>query len=74
MVRANIFISLLCYTVTLAAQDPYAQPLVVGRAVRAVHTACGVPATCSYRVWPSADDGLRRKNEGMDMGSESGSE
>jgi hypothetical protein len=27
MIRANIFISLLRYTVTLATQDPYAQPL-----------------------------------------------
>jgi hypothetical protein len=59
MVSANIFISLLCYTTTLAAQDLYAQPSVVGRAVRTVHTACRVPTVCSYRVRPSVDDGLR---------------
>jgi hypothetical protein len=60
MVRANIFISLLCYTVTLAAQDPYTHHLIVGRAVHAVHTACWVLAACSSRVRPSANDGLRR--------------
>jgi hypothetical protein len=60
MVRANIFISLLCYTSTLAAQDPYAQPPIVGRAVCDVHAACRVPAACSYRVRPSTDDGLHR--------------
>jgi hypothetical protein len=63
MVRANIFISLLYYTMTLTAQDPYTQPPVVGRAVRAIHTMCQVPAACSYRVWPSADDGLRRVDD-----------
>jgi hypothetical protein len=46
--------------VTLAAQDPYAHPPVVGRAVRTVYTACRVPAACLYHVRPSADDGLRR--------------
>jgi hypothetical protein len=32
----------------------------MGRAVRAVHTACRVPAACLSRVRPSTDDGLRR--------------
>jgi hypothetical protein len=58
MIRANIFISLLCYTSTLAAQDLYAQPPVVGRAVRTVHTACRVPAACSSHVRPSASQRL----------------
>jgi hypothetical protein len=63
MVRDNIFISLLCYTTTLAAQDPYAQLPVVGRAVRAIHTTCRVPAACSSRAQPSADDGLHRVDD-----------
>jgi hypothetical protein len=58
-----MFISLLCYTTTLAAQDPYAQPPVMGRAIHAIHTACRVPAACSYCVRSFADDGLCRVDD-----------
>jgi hypothetical protein len=57
---ANIFVLLLYFIAFAAAQNPYAQSPDVGRAVRAIHTACGVSAACSARHQRSIDDGLRR--------------
>jgi hypothetical protein len=60
MLNTKFVVPLLCSIATVATQDPHAQPPDVGRAVCAVHTACGIPAPCSPRVPRSADDGLRR--------------
>jgi hypothetical protein len=56
---ANIFLLLLCSTASEAADDPHAQPPRVGRAVRAIHTLCGVPPACSAHQSRSATNGRR---------------
>jgi hypothetical protein len=50
----------LCLMTFEASQDPHAQPLALGRAVRAVHTSCRVLAAGSARQPRFAIDGRRR--------------
>jgi hypothetical protein len=56
----DIFVLLLCSTVTVPTQDPHAQPPNMRRVVRAIRTPCRVPAACSPRHRRSANDGLCR--------------